>query len=811
MCKLTKSFIHFSHFTNQRRYSIMDKKSFIFIFIMVASFILINQWYSSKKQDQVITSMQSETPVTTAPISEDSLPKVAVTDLPLTPIYKEASSTDKMGTGLLFDTGLLTIQPKDYVEEIAIKKGSKLIPMQLVFQSDEGFCFYSDNIDIPLNTAFLPQFKKVPVVLVALNGVPTIAQGIYENQGLTLKDFPVADSIVLLQTPKAFYPIGFYQTKSKKFSLLSEYDHLRDFLNFKTPEFQEIKAVQQFYVLENEYQQVVFSNFGGAISEINLPLYSSTNENSVVKPVQFDRIITKNFPYEASFPISKAYSLNDSGAQVLVEPKVGGYYPLLRRNLIEKDGKPHEMLSRFYALNLISNGKPLNKQPFKLKRFEKNLIEFEVVEANRKITKTYSLPKDSKASPYCIVLNMRIEGDRDGVFLATGIPEVELIGNTFTPTLQFATQKNDKFLVDKIKLPKTSAFENQPKTSWLSNSNGYFGLILNPLQGQLSGYASGQIPGDLAPTRLSLIDQQYNLFPAAKYPGYELMVPIDPEQKFTNIVLYAGPFEEDLLKAADTGITAAFKTNPGFINAQTFYGWFAFISEPFAKLLFMIMKVFYAVTHSWGLSIILLTVVLRAILYPLNAWSMKSTAKMQEVSPKVSQLQEKYKKDPQRAQMEIIKLYKENKVNPFSGCLPMLIQLPFLIGMFDLLKSTFQLRGDCFIPGWITNLSAPDAILTWAYPIPFIGNSLHLLPILVGGAMLLQQRLSAPKIDPKVMTDQQRQQQTMGTMMTIIFPIMFYHFASGLNIYWLFSTLLGIAQQYYTQQKTKKVKALKQV
>jgi YidC/Oxa1 family membrane protein insertase len=103
--------------------------------------------------------------------------------------------------------------------------------------------------------------------------------------------------------------------------------------------------------------------------------------------------------------------------------------------------------------------------------------------------------------------------------------------------------------------------------------------------------------------------------------------------------------------------------------------------------------------------------------YPLNAWSIKSTSKMQEIAPQVSAIQEKNKKDPKRAQMEIVALYKAKGVNPFSGCLPLLIQLPFLIGMFDLLKSTFELRGAPFIPHWIDNLTAPDIVFCWGSPI----------------------------------------------------------------------------------------------
>jgi YidC/Oxa1 family membrane protein insertase len=172
---------------------------------------------------------------------------------------------------------------------------------------------------------------------------------------------------------------------------------------------------------------------------------------------------------------------------------------------------------------------------------------------------------------------------------------------------------------------------------------------------------------------------------------------------------------------------------------------------------------------------------------------------MQEIAPLVKAIQEKYKKDPKKAQMEIMVLYRERKVNPFSGCLPLLIQMPFLIGMFDLLKTSFELRGASFIPGWITDLSALDVAYDWKYNLFLIGHQLHILPIILGGTMWLQQYMSSnlPK-DPKEWNEQQRQQRMMGTVMTVVMTVMFYQFPSGLNIYWISSMLLGILQQWWT-------------
>lgn len=393
-----------------------------------------------------------------------------------------------------------------------------------------------------------------------------------------------------------------------------------------------------------------------------------------------------------------------------------------------------------------------------------------------------------------------------GLYLSSGIPEVEWISGATAPVLKYRITRNQRADVELIDLPQGTKTISSVIPDWLCNSNGFFGLILDALTEPGNGYRVALVPGTEVPSRLVEIDQQYDLYPADKMPGYEVMVPFKSSPGETKFRVFAGPFASNVLKQLDaTYANPETGYNPDYIACQTFHGWFAFISEPFAKFLFLLMQAFHWLTGSWGFSIILLTIALRIMLYPLNAWSLKSTINMQKIAPDIKLIQDKYKKDPQKAQAEIINLYRERGVNPLSGCLPLLIQMPFLIGMFDLLKSTFELRGASFIPGWINDLSAPDTLFSWGYPIFFIGNAFHLLPFLLGGVMFLQQRMMATgPANPTEMTDQQRQQKAMGTMMTVMFTVMFYHFPSGLNIYWLSSMLLGILQQWWTSKKMMK-------
>jgi YidC/Oxa1 family membrane protein insertase len=570
---------------------------------------------------------------------------------------------------------------------------------------------------------------------------------------------------------------------------------------------------EQFYVLENAYQQLVFSNHGAALAEINLPFQNAKNKVSVVKETEFDRNMMLKNPQNARFPSHPYYTPGTTEKELTLNPEgnLGGYYPLIRRDLLEVP--PYQDVRvgpKFYALNITSEYPELAELVYTVTKFTKNTIVFEAKQAHRKITKTYQIADETTGGPYTLDLSVQIDGDSRGLWLTSGVPEIEWISGGSAPALKYRITRNNKPAVEAIDLPQDTTTVSSLNPDWICNSNGFFGLILDPLTEAGAGFRSTFVSGTQVPSRLVEIDQQYDLYPAEKMPGYQVMVPFKSAPGTTKFRIFAGPFSSEILKQVDaTYSDTATNYNPDYIACQTFHGWFSFISEPFAKVLFWLMQGFYFLTGSWGFSIILLTVALRIMLYPLNAWSIKSTAKMQQIAPEVKAIQDKYKKDPQKSQVEIVNLYRERGVNPVSGCLPMLIQMPFLIGMFDLLKSTFELRGASFIPGWINDLSAPDVLFSWNYPIFFIGNDFHLLPFLLGGVMFLQQRMMTPTpANPNDLSDAQRQQKAMGSMMTVMFTLMFYHFPSGLNIYWLSSMLLGIAQQWWTTRQMQSKPAI---
>lgn len=552
---------------------------------------------------------------------------------------------------------------------------------------------------------------------------------------------------------------------------------------------------QQLYVLENDYQQVVFSSVGGSIVEINLPFKSPEFPQSVVLPVEIDRKLSEQTPEEAYFPLKPALRADGS----LRSPTHSSYYPLLRRFYAQQ---PPVNAARHLSCALTSPYTEFSSLPYKVTSFTPSSITFEARQPHRIIKKHFSFPKDPSQFPYCMDVEITVDGDRRDVWLTSGVPEVELMSGTSGAALKYRVIKGSRGEVEKVDLPKTSFTSSTIQPDWVCNSNGFFGIILDPLKGSGIGMAFHSVPGADVPSRLLFVDKAQRHSSADEFSGYETKIPFSETESTMQLRLFAGPFADSVLTTIDDNSAAAYSKPTNYMACQTFHGWFAFISEPFAKFLFFLMKQFHRLFGSWVLSIILVTIVLRILLYPLNRWSMRSMRSMQEIAPLVKALQEKYKKDPTKAQMEVMALYREKGVNPFSGCLPLLIQMPFLIGMFDLLRSSFELRGTPFIPGWIDDLSAPDVIFDWKYPLPILGSQLHLLPFVLGATMWWQQSLSStlPK-DPREWTDQQRQQRAMGNIMTVVMTVLFYQFPAGLNIYWISSMLLGIAQQWWTNRQ----------
>jgi YidC/Oxa1 family membrane protein insertase len=234
--------------------------------------------------------------------------------------------------------------------------------------------------------------------------------------------------------------------------------------------------------------------------------------------------------------------------------------------------------------------------------------------------------------------------------------------------------------------------------------------------------------------------------------------------------LFAGPEEERMLEGIAPGL-----------ELVKDYGWVTIIAKP----LFWLLEKIHSYVGNWGWSIVLLTLLIKAVFFPLSAASYKSMARMKAITPRMQALRERFKGDPQKMNAALMELYKTEKVNPFGGCLPVVIQIPVFISLYWVLLSSVEMRGAPWIL-WIHDLSQQD---------PFF-----ILPVLMAVSMFLQTRLNPTPPDPV--------QAKMMMFMPIAFSVMFFFFPAGLVLYYVVNNVLSIAQQYYItrmmgQSKTK--------
>jgi YidC/Oxa1 family membrane protein insertase len=217
------------------------------------------------------------------------------------------------------------------------------------------------------------------------------------------------------------------------------------------------------------------------------------------------------------------------------------------------------------------------------------------------------------------------------------------------------------------------------------------------------------------------------------------------------------------------------------------FGWFDKIARPALYLL----KFFYSYVGNYGIAIILVTILIKLLFWPIAQKGLKSMKNMQKIQPKMAKLKEKYKNDKERLNQEMMGLYKTYKVNPLGGCLPMVLQIPVFFALYKVLLQAIELRHAPFML-WVTDLSAPDRLMI-GMDIPYLGG-IPVLTLLMGGSMFLQQKMTPTPADPT--------QAKIMMFLPVIFTFMFLNFASGLVLYWLMNNLLTIAQQYIINKQT---------
>jgi len=250
-------------------------------------------------------------------------------------------------------------------------------------------------------------------------------------------------------------------------------------------------------------------------------------------------------------------------------------------------------------------------------------------------------------------------------------------------------------------------------------------------------------------------------------------------QKKIAYKVYMGPKSYSIIKRLGIGLDKA-------IN----FGFFDLLAKPLLWLL----NFLHGYIPNYGLAIIALTLIIKAILWPLGSKSYKSMSEMKKIQPLMAQIREKYKDDKKKMNEETMALYKTYKVNPLGGCLPMVVQIPVFFALYRMLYEAIELRHAPFM-GWINDLSAPDRLLHFSFSIPFMDPpyGIPVLTIIMGATMFIQQKMSPPMGDPT--------QAKMMMMMPIVFTFVFINFSSGLVLYWLVNNVVSISQQYYIQKK----------
>ncbi|MCI6529813.1 MAG: membrane protein insertase YidC [Mesosutterella sp.] len=241
------------------------------------------------------------------------------------------------------------------------------------------------------------------------------------------------------------------------------------------------------------------------------------------------------------------------------------------------------------------------------------------------------------------------------------------------------------------------------------------------------------------------------------------------QSKSQTATLYVGPQSQKRLSEIAPGL-----------DLVVDYGWLTFLAKP----IYWLLSWLYSLVGNWGWSIVLLTVLVKAILYPISAAGYKSMARMKDLGPRMKEMQAKYGNDKQALNMAMMKMYREEKINPMGGCLPILLQIPVFLALYWVLLASVELRGSSWLL-WIHDLAAPDP---W-----------FILPLIMMATMFIQIKLNPKPADPT--------QAKMMMIMPIVFSVMFFIFASGLVLYWLTNNILSIAQQWYVNKQIDEERA----
>ena len=367
--------------------------------------------------------------------------------------------------------------------------------------------------------------------------------------------------------------------------------------------------------------------------------------------------------------------------------------------------------------------------------------------------------------PHSYLINMSIDIYNFSETPLQGSPYMSLTNHPFGSSAQRYLFSGPAALIDgKLEEIKPGDLEEASKTlkgniTWAAYEGTYF----------LTGVIPEKNEG--ISLKLSAVGEKVRTL----LIGVEEVIPANGHLQY-NYQVYFGPKKMSDLKEAGHDLER-------IVN----FGWFDKLAKPALFLL----NYFYGYVGNYGIAIILVTILIKLLFWPIAQKGLKSMKNMQKIQPKMAKLKEKYKNDKTRLNEEMMGLYKTYKVNPMGGCLPMVLQIPVFFALYKVLLQAIELRHAPFML-WITDLSAPDRLMI-GLDIPYLGG-IPVLTLLMGGSMFLQQKMTPSPADPT--------QAKIMMFLPVIFTFMFLNFASGLVLYWLVNNLLSIAQQYVINRQS---------
>jgi YidC/Oxa1 family membrane protein insertase len=379
------------------------------------------------------------------------------------------------------------------------------------------------------------------------------------------------------------------------------------------------------------------------------------------------------------------------------------------------------------------------------------------------VTKTFSLSND-----YVIAGSIHAPAtDRFSIVVGTATPtQPHEPPNYLVVDWQGASKFRNRTQPRVVDRVKAGTAHEEIRAGWVAVKSQYFAMVLSPTT-NITGVTCGSVDVSPGPP------PEHGVTATAEVPATR---DADGSASCT-FTYFAGPKDYNRL----VSLGSHQEELMDFGTPMDFYSGF------FGMLLLQGLNFFYRLIPSYGVAIILVTIALKVLFWPIQAKSIKSMKQMQKFQPQLAKLKEKYKDDPTRLNAETMKLYKEHHINPFSGCLPMVVQLPVLIAFYRVLVSDIALRGASFL--WIKDLAQPDTVATVA------GFAINPLPLVMVVTMIWQQKITPQTGDA--------QQQKMMMFMPLMMLLFFYKTAAGLTLYWTLQQLLSVLQQWWSMRREK--------